>query len=523
MANNFQYVDTEGQMQTVQATSAEEAQRIAPNIASTSGVMAVKPPQSIPANDIQSTEPVSVPSVPPQSSGQTIDAIAQESAQRAAQAQEAFDKSRSSLEDRIKEITTVMGSREDLEREQGLDQANLDVADIQNQIRAREHSLRRAIEDTQRTAGLSGTQIARRVSALERDAARELADLSIIENARLNRAEAISNNIDRKINAQLEPLAFQLQFDKMFYEENRDAMSAAQREMFDIKILREQRNYDEQAAEKQSIKDIAIAAAQFGATGEQIVAITDAKNFNEAMQVGGSFLGEGFRMQVQAQEFNQYIQQAQLNMAWSQMAQAKEAAAASLEMEARKMSREDIDLARKDTRVTNFETIQSVKNRVDQELNNVTTDEGRINWEAAAKSNSTIWAISNAAARSQNPEMARLAGDLGLDATAGALEKAEATYRALTKDQTALPSKMREMYNLLDSSHTSAMRDMQDALTSLQTTVPGFTITEDMFVNRDVTADNFVNAAIQNINIMNAPRTGNDAMDKLLAEWRAGR
>jgi len=276
---------------------------------------------AIKAEDIKPTPAVTAPTPTGSSSGQTIDQITAEVQANKQKAEQDLTKSKSTLESRIQEITGVMGSREALEKEQGLDQAQLDVSDIRSQIEARELSLRRAIENTQRTAGLSGTQIARRVSALNRDAARELADLSIIESARLRRFDSISTNIDRKIKSQLEPLQFQLQFDQMFYQENRQAMTAAQDRAFQMKIMQEERNYQEQVKERDSIKQIAMTAAQYGATGEQIKSITDAKNFDEAIKSGGSFLGEPFRLTLEAHKSQLLTDQLQRSNIVSQMAE----------------------------------------------------------------------------------------------------------------------------------------------------------------------------------------------------------
>jgi hypothetical protein len=276
-----------------------------------------KPVSSIPATDIQGTNPVTVPTPPTSTS--TIDQIASENQLKTQQAQKEFDTSKTTFQDRINEIAGVMGSREALEKEAGLDQAQLDVSDIRSQIEAREMAYRRAVENTQKTAGLSGTQISRQVSALSRDASRELADLSIIESARLRRFDSISTNIDRKIKSQLEPLQFQLQFDEMFYKENFQILTAQQKQDFEIKMLKENRNYQEQLQEKQDIKRIAEMAYQYGATGEQVTKITDATTWAEAMEAGGTFLGEPFRLQVEAQKFAQQIQREQLNISYAQL------------------------------------------------------------------------------------------------------------------------------------------------------------------------------------------------------------
>jgi hypothetical protein len=276
----------------------------------------------IPAKQIQPTDKVTVPT-PTTSSAQTIDQIRAEVEAEKAKAQKDLDTSKKTFQQRINEITSVMGSRETLEREQGLDQAQLDVSDIRSQIEAREHALRRAIEQTQQTAGLSGTQIARQVSALNRDASRELADLSIIESARLRRFDSISTNIDRKIKSQLEPLQFQLQFDQMFYQENRALLTNAQDKAFQLKIAEEERNYQEAVKEKDSIKNIAMQAAQYGATGEQIKAITDAKTFDDAMNAGSSFLGEPFRLTMEAHKSQMETDKLQRSNVIQQMAERK--------------------------------------------------------------------------------------------------------------------------------------------------------------------------------------------------------
>jgi hypothetical protein len=276
---------------------------------------------AIKAEDIKPTPAVTAPTPTGSSSGQTIDQITAEVQAQKLKAEKALDTSKSTLESRIQEITGVMGSREALEKEQGLDQAQLDVSDIRSQIEAREHALRRSIEELGKRGGLSGRQMQVKINALNRDAARELADLSIIESARLRRFDSISTNIDRKIKSQLEPLQFQLQFDQMFYQENRQAMTAAQDRAFQMKIMQEERSYQEQVKERDSIKQIAMTAAQYGATGEQIKSITDAKNFDEAIKSGGSFLGEPFRLTLEAHKSQLLTDQLQRSNIVSQMAE----------------------------------------------------------------------------------------------------------------------------------------------------------------------------------------------------------
>jgi len=94
----------------------------------------------------------------------------------------------------------------------------------------------------------------------------------------------------------------------------------------------------------------------------------------------------------------------------------------------------------------------------------------------------------------------------------------------LLKDATANPGKLREMYGLLDSSHTSSLRDLNDAIKSFQVNVPGFELGTDMFVNRQATADALVTSFIQNPEVMNAPaeQPSNTAFGQSLTSWMYG-
>jgi hypothetical protein len=367
----------------------------------------------IPAQDIQPTTPVTVPTPTNTSSAQTIDQISAETSAQSKKAEQELASSKKTFEQRISDVVGVMGSRTQLEEEQGLGQARLDTADIRNQIEAREMSLRRAVEATQKTAGLSGTQIARQVQALNRDAARELADLSIIESARLRRMDAIETNIDRKISAQLEPLQFQLQFDQMFYQENKQALTQAQDRAFQLKIAQEERNYQEKQRERDSIKNIALSAAQYGATGEQIKQITDVGSFEEAMTQGATFLGEPFRLQVEMQQFQQWAQKQQISMGWTgidlqkqQLAEQKISNALAQTQQLRGEGRKEV-LASEEYKVAQTVSLYQDTLIADMEKQGVIKSDGSVDWEKVSKNDTLRYNLATTLARVSVPDIGR--------------------------------------------------------------------------------------------------------------------
>jgi len=439
---------------------------------------------SIPATDIQGTNPVSVPT-PPTSSAQTIDQIASETQRQQEIAQRDLDKSKTTFQDRINEITSVMGSREQLEQEAGLDQARLDVSDIRSQIEARELAFRRQVEATQKTAGLSGTQIDRQVRALSRDAARELADLSIIESARLRRFDSISENIDRKIKSKLEPLQFQLQFDQMFYQENRQLLSDAQNKAFQLKIAMEERNYQEKVKEQDSIKNLALSAAQSGATGEQIKAITDANSFTEAMNIGGDILGEPFRQQMLAQQFQQEMAVKTYDLQVRSQAFSENMARQSLALQSQQLEESILARIQENNIKANSEfakteeaqAMATVKGQVGMvnrllETTVGTSDRDKISWESASKNMSVVRAIANAEARSLNPDLSRASAAGDLNAETSLLEIAERVYKKYTAGNNVRPIDLQNAVRSIDAAYQSRLNQANEAQQRITTLYP---------------------------------------------------
>jgi hypothetical protein len=285
---------------------------------STGGVI-----QTVQADDISPTSSVTVPTpdaVAPKINDQIVASAGLQSEtikaeQEAIKAERESALSAQTLQARVAGLTDIMQGREKAEEDAGLTEQRLRLADITSQIESREQTLRRDIENTQKSRGLSTTQIDRRVRALNRDAARELADLSVIQSATTRRVDALQTSLDRKYELQLDTIKTQLEFDKMFYQENRQNLTSKQDKAFQLRIASEQRLYEEQKEQKSAIRNIALSAAQYGATPEQILAISNAKDFEEATNIGGFFLGEPFRAQVQAQEFAQKVEMERLGIA----------------------------------------------------------------------------------------------------------------------------------------------------------------------------------------------------------------
>lgn len=272
----------------------------------------------IDAERLSSNQSLTIPQAPEPDGGDVVDSVVAESrmtaqqqvSQAKDQAETATAESKSQLQGRISEMLGLQQERARQEEDAGIPKLSQEIADITSQIEGKEHAFRRRIEELQRQPGLTKDQVNARVSDLQRRTAFELADLSIIQNARLRNMEALQTSIDRRISLAMEGLQFQLQFDKMFYEENRNALTKQEDREFQLRIQTEEREYNEEMMKQQQIGQVAMTAAQYGANATQIGEIFSSDTLEGAVASGSQFLGAGFALQVDAHIFQQDMQRA---------------------------------------------------------------------------------------------------------------------------------------------------------------------------------------------------------------------
>lgn len=164
---------------------------------------------------------------------------------RAEAAKTTVDTSRKSLTDTMSSILGIQSSRVQEEANANIPQLNKDLTDITNQIEARQVGLSRELENIEKTFQGSPQGLNDALRVAQRNGARELADLSIIQNARNRNLSTAQSLVDRKIELQLEPLKTQLEFQKLFYDENKSDFSKEEEKAFQLQIKESDRAYEE--------------------------------------------------------------------------------------------------------------------------------------------------------------------------------------------------------------------------------------------------------------------------------------
>lgn len=203
----------------------------------------------------------------------------------------AVEQGLSNIQETRQDIADVRGSRASLEEEAGIPELTQEFTDIQNQIEARQHALNREIEAISTEAGLTTGQANARIAEVKRRGASELADLSIIQNAKSRNLTTAQANVDRAIELKLEPLQEQLEFDKFFFEEAKEIFTKEEDRAFQQRIKNEERAFDFLKEELDTIYNTAVTAAQNGAPNQLVRQIQNAGSKEEALQLAGEFVG----------------------------------------------------------------------------------------------------------------------------------------------------------------------------------------------------------------------------------------
>jgi LysM repeat protein len=442
----------------------------------------------IDAERVASEQPLSTPQVQEPTGERAIEEVLAEGRrstqqiveQRAQEATRETDTSRTQLQERVSDILGLQQERISAEEEAGVPQMTQQLAEMASQIEAKEHQMRRMIEEIQDTPGISQAQANRRIAEVQRQSARELADLSIVHNAKLRNLEATQAAIDRRINLELEGLQFQLQFDQMFYQENRQRMTQAEDQQFQLMLQQEEREYQSQLREKEQIGQVAMTAAQYGAGPDEIEQIFSADNFAQAVSRGSQSLGAAFQFQVESQKFAQQIQREQMSIAYKQLSLQEQQMANSAQQTFLAMSKDARDELQKTRAYENYEVRSLIANDLDNTLNEFagTAERDQVDWNSLAKNDSAVNAIATQLVYSRNPQLRR-AVDLGdSEAAADVLSQAKQTVESLRVGRNIDPAFLKDRTREIDTNYRSSTKAYNRVVDDILARVPGAVLPE---------------------------------------------
>jgi hypothetical protein len=219
------------------------------------------------------------------------DALQRAEDAKVAEAQAKTDESKSGLTSLMEKITGVQNSRAGLEQNAGIDKKttsyNSALTNLEASQRAQTNEIR-ALDNQVLTPGQKNNYI----SEINRKYAFEQADMSLVLSVANRDLVSAQNMVDKKIQLALEPLKTQLDFTKIFYDDNKADLTKEEDRAFNLKIKENERAYDEAKTLQETIGKLQMSAASQGADPSIIQAIGKAKTVGEASQAAGQYAGD---------------------------------------------------------------------------------------------------------------------------------------------------------------------------------------------------------------------------------------
>lgn len=203
-------------------------------------------------------------------------------------------------------------------KEGGVDDTKAELDDINQQLLQESEGLRRQIETIQDNAeGLTLSGVAGKIDEARRKSLRTQADLAVVQMAKQGKYDSAKAIADRAVAVQVERQKQILDTLKFIYEDNKDDYDKADQREFDVLFKDRERALDKQETELKTISDLSLDALQNGAPAALAAKMRAAKTPEEAMRIGGQYVGSLDRQlktaQIQKIGYDNMLTQAALN------------------------------------------------------------------------------------------------------------------------------------------------------------------------------------------------------------------
>jgi hypothetical protein len=173
-----------------------------------------------------------------------------------------------------------------------VDPLESELVDINNQIMAEQNATRRKLADLDKNPqGLFGGALQDEKNRVERESLAKQADLSVIQMARQGKYDSAKAIADRAVSVRLEQQKNELDALKLNYEENKDIFDKTEQRAFDSLYADRKRKLDKEEADLKEISDLSLEALKEGAPASVATQMRSAKTVEEAMKIGGKYIG----------------------------------------------------------------------------------------------------------------------------------------------------------------------------------------------------------------------------------------
>ena len=210
---------------------------------------------------------------------------------------------RNDIQDFLREMrgkTTL--TDEQYSQKGGVDAVQKELNDINQQILVEQRSLQNKLDTLEKNSqGKLQGGLEDQMNDVTRESIKKQADLSIIQMGVQGRYDSAKSIADRAVSAYMEKQDLILKTAMFNYQENKDLFTASEQREFETLAGNRERELTTEKENKKSIYDLGIQAQLDGAPTSVVQSMFAAKTKEEAMSIGGSYIGRLDRQVKEAQ------------------------------------------------------------------------------------------------------------------------------------------------------------------------------------------------------------------------------
>lgn len=196
-----------------------------------------------------------------------LTSLANQQTQKATEAQTGVNKYKQYVEDSINKLMGKGQAQIQAEEQVGISQKTQELTGITNEYNTKSLEYRRMEEAVQKESMLTDVQKNARLRQISREKNTELADIGIKQAVAQNNLKTAQDLVDRKIDLEYGVLKDIISYQQSFLDDNREDLSKAEQNAFNLKITENTRKYEE----GKSIGEFAKTVAANGADRKSVV------------------------------------------------------------------------------------------------------------------------------------------------------------------------------------------------------------------------------------------------------------
>lgn len=270
--------------------------------------------------DLTPAQPIQIPPTPTEPNYQSIISAIPQIDLSSFQTSTKSEAQQDDLSKRILELTERLsgrgGAQAEAEKTAGIPQLKIQLTDITNQLQALQKeaaAIPLEIQQEFASRGVTAAGVAPIEAGRLRQNAIKALGLSAIGQTFQGNLSLARQQADRAVELEFAPIESQLKFIRTAYEMNKDLLEREDKKRaiaLEISLNERERILQDAKDNKQKVYNISLQAAQNGADMTILDKIRNSRSPEEALSIGGFYLGAEFRQKIKQQEFEQDLQKA---------------------------------------------------------------------------------------------------------------------------------------------------------------------------------------------------------------------